>query len=441
VRRAFFLQPALIAFAFSAVLSACQNSSSSVPRPSGESGTPIDRLPPPSAFTSPLEEPAIYDGVIDSPGKPCTNANKPGVTAFKDYLSLNFGDIIRDPGGDLGTYACQGGFHGQGQAIDIQLDGNKSTMNALADYLTQSDGVMAKRLGLVQVIYTPGIRVSSSGDSTNYCPKQGTDYGMWRSYPDKGLDAGVWGQFCGGKTTGVWDKSHDYHLHLSFGTAGANAQTSFFKDKAGIGFTIPCTGGVAANPTAGSCGPSPTPTPTPTPSPVPTPIPTPTPTPTPTPSSCASFIEPSGPRPSYLPAPPTIAMGDQFNGSYYIQALQLLLKHNGLYPYGVDGDFGNLTRQAVVALQARAGLSQTGTVGPETWRALVNGVWLSPSTSKTYSYAGQAVQLLMTQWGYAPAIDGWYGAQSAAMVCDFQRAYGLTMDGIAGPETAFFLLR
>jgi peptidoglycan hydrolase-like protein with peptidoglycan-binding domain len=134
-------------------------------------------------------------------------------------------------------------------------------------------------------------------------------------------------------------------------------------------------------------------------------------------------------------------MGDQFNGSYYIQALQLLLKHNGFYPYGVDGDFGNLTRQAVVALQARAGLSQTGTVDPATWRALVSGVWLSPSASKTYSYAGQAVQLLMAQWGYAPVVDGWYGTQSAAMICDFQRAYGLTVDGIAGPETAFFLLR
>lgn len=36
----------------------------------------------------------------------------------------------------------------------------------------------------------------------------------------------------------------------------------------------------------------------------------------------------------------------------------------------VDGDFGGVTKQALVAFQKQAGLPQTGTVGPETWAAL-----------------------------------------------------------------------
>ena len=60
-------------------------------------------------------------------------------------------------------------------------------------------------------------------------------------------------------------------------------------------------------------------------------------------------------------------------GSYGPQAelLQLALNRAGYLPaQGVDGIFGNATRNAVVAAQRRFGLPQTGIVNAATWNEI-----------------------------------------------------------------------
>lgn len=61
--------------------------------------------------------------------------------------------------------------------------------------------------------------------------------------------------------------------------------------------------------------------------------------------------------------------------------LQVFLQNTGFYAGRVDGYFGDLTREAVRAFQAASGLAPSGTVGPETYRAigLSNpAFWTSP---------------------------------------------------------------
>ncbi|MEV1007602.1 serine/threonine-protein kinase [Streptomyces sp. NPDC049881] len=65
----------------------------------------------------------------------------------------------------------------------------------------------------------------------------------------------------------------------------------------------------------------------------------------------------------------TLTQGD---GGSQVRELQCLLKHlHQVTEVGeVDGDFGPLTRGAVVTFQERAGLDADGIVGPRTWQAL-----------------------------------------------------------------------
>lgn len=53
-----------------------------------------------------------------------------------------------------------------------------------------------------------------------------------------------------------------------------------------------------------------------------------------------------------------------------VTQIQNLLSANGYPTGGVDGIFGEKTRQAVIAFQTSQGLQADGVVGPQTWAAL-----------------------------------------------------------------------
>ena len=52
--------------------------------------------------------------------------------------------------------------------------------------------------------------------------------------------------------------------------------------------------------------------------------------------------------------------------------LRVIGQNNRSVPIiNVDGDFGNRTKDAVIAVQKLYGIEQTGVVGPLTWNAIV----------------------------------------------------------------------
>lgn len=122
--------------------------------------------------------------------------------------------------------------------------------------------------------------------------------------------------------------------------------------------------------------------------------------------------------------------------SQVVRGIQYLLRARG-QSVAADGQYGPATAAVVSAFQAGEGLSADGIVGPMTWPALV------VTTRKGSS--GDAVRGvqqfgLVGSPGEAPLVaDGSFGPITDARVRFFQESWGLTIDGIAGPETWSFL--
>lgn len=123
----------------------------------------------------------------------------------------------------------------------------------------------------------------------------------------------------------------------------------------------------------------------PTPSPTPSPVQPGSSPRSPTPSAAATgrhapspaTTDPhAGPQPS--PARPLLRAG--MRGSD-VHQLQQRLTELGYWLGGADGSFGDLTRQAVLAVQKAAGLARDGTVGPDTAQALAAGTRAQPRST------------------------------------------------------------
>jgi hypothetical protein len=122
------------------------------------------------------------------------------------------------------------------------------------------------------------------------------------------------------------------------------------------------------------------PTPRPTPKPTPTPKATPTPTPTPTAKKPGDSLSP----------------GDSGG---YVQTVQQQLSDLGYWNGTPDGSYGQLTVQAVMALQKAAGLGRDGVFGPATRRALLAGVRPTSQVGGTGIEIDKARQLLLVVRG------------------------------------------
>jgi subtilisin family serine protease len=113
-----------------------------------------------------------------------------------------------------------------------------------------------------------------------------------------------------------------------------------------------------------------------------------------------------------------------------VTTLQYLLSEDGFW-LDVDGIYGPGTQDVVERFQSQEGIAVTGVVGADTWRALV-------PTLRRGDF-GEAVRGLQTQ--LRVAVDGDFGPATASAVESFQSSAGLTVDGIAGPNTWGALLR
>lgn len=111
--------------------------------------------------------------------------------------------------------------------------------------------------------------------------------------------------------------------------------------------------------------PAPTATPTPTPTATPTPEPTATPTPTPT-AAPSPTADPNDPA-SYPIPTRDLKLGCTGDDVRWLQAALNLLG----YPLEIDGDFGSLTRGAVIGFQTDHSLDPDGICGPITRTAII----------------------------------------------------------------------
>lgn len=163
---------------------------------------------------------------------------------------------------------------------------------------------------------------------------------------------------------------------------------------------------------------------------------------------------------------PTIELGSK--GSEVKKAQQLLIaKGYSCGTAGADGDFGAATYNAVKKFQAANGLEADGIVGPKTWAALLKTEQTEPEkepekkpekpvapTGSTCTvelpiikqgnkgFTVVAVQMLLSKHDFSVKYtDGDFGPDTLAKVKAFQKAKGLTADGIVGANTWAALLK
>lgn len=131
-----------------------------------------------------------------------------------------------------------------------------------------------------------------------------------------------------------------------------------------------------------------------------------------------------------------------------VRNLQQDLTTLGYYWAEITGNFGAKTETAVKRFQEENGLTPDGVAGTKTLNAIASAVARKGGTSASSSSAGTTLKLnsqgtkvsqLQTdlkQLGYYYAeITGNFGSKTEAAVKAFQKAKGLTSDGVAGTRT------
>lgn len=131
-----------------------------------------------------------------------------------------------------------------------------------------------------------------------------------------------------------------------------------------------------------------------------------------------------------------------------VSQLQENLKTLGYYYADITGNFGTKTEAAVIAFQKAKGLTADGVAGTRTLDAIDTAIVAAGgSTSSSSSSASglklgstgdkvSALQQDLTTLGYYYGdITGHYGSMTQTAVKKFQKAKGLTQDGVAGETT------
>ena len=129
-----------------------------------------------------------------------------------------------------------------------------------------------------------------------------------------------------------------------------------------------------------------------------------------------------------------------------VAALQVALRSHGLYRGSVDGVSGPMTRDALLRFQRKHGIRATGKIGLATRCKL--GKLGSPLLGQRELASGRvgwdvaSLEFRLRSFGLpVKRLDGRFDGATAAALRRFQRARGLTPDGIAGARTFRALVR
>lgn len=127
------------------------------------------------------------------------------------------------------------------------------------------------------------------------------------------------------------------------------------------------------------------------------------------------------------------------NSGTSVKKLQARLKECGWYNGAVTGKFGAATETAVKAFQKAQGLTADGKAGSKTQKALFSadpavGLYTTLRQGDK-NLAVEQLQRMLTELGvYTGNVDGSFDAATAQAVRDYQRAQGLSEDGVATPS-------
>lgn len=124
------------------------------------------------------------------------------------------------------------------------------------------------------------------------------------------------------------------------------------------------------------------------------------------------------------------------NSGTSVKKLQTRLKECGWYNGSITGKFDTATETAVKAFQKAQGLTADGKAGSKTQKALFSadpavGLYTTLRQGDK-NLAVEQLQRMLTELGvYTGNVDGNFDAATAQAVKDYQRAQGLSEDGIA----------
>lgn len=123
-----------------------------------------------------------------------------------------------------------------------------------------------------------------------------------------------------------------------------------------------------------------------------------------------------------------------------VNKLQQQLAGLGYFKGTTTGYYGSKTKEAVKKFQAAKGISKTGTVGPQTTKAL-SAAWTSSkantsSKGNTVSAAVKRAQEVLKKMGlYKGKVDGLNGKMTSSATKEFQRKNGIKPTGVLDKAT------
>ncbi|WP_445627814.1 peptidoglycan-binding protein [Nostoc sp. DSM 114167] len=117
-----------------------------------------------------------------------------------------------------------------------------------------------------------------------------------------------------------------------------------------------------------------------------------------------------------------------------VTRLQQRLRQLGYFNTNPTGNFGRITKDAVIAFQRSYRITANGIVNRQTWNALM-GTSVTPGRSSLSTQQVKELQVRLRQLGYLNAdATGNVGPMTREAVIAFQRNNGLPVDGIANAQ-------